>query len=132
MEAKFLHLCMQAGCILLREYIFIHIPEDQPADKLSMLLAMVHKLYAMVAGAACDDNADALTHHEIMLPGHLLLKFMKEKLSDALNLLKDQVQGHNKHVHTCFGLVTLNHGACFCAPDNPTCGGIITSPSKCM
>ncbi len=83
---------MQAGSILLREYIFIHLPESRPADKLSILLAMGHKLYAQVAGAACDDNADALTHHEIMLPGHLLLKFMKEKLQDSLSLLKEQVR----------------------------------------
>lgn len=38
---------------------------------------MVHKLYALVDGGCCDDNADALVHHELLLPGHLLTMFLK-------------------------------------------------------
>ncbi len=53
--------------MLLRDYVFIHL--ERPADKLSLLLAMLHKLYALVAGACAEDNPDALTHHEILLPG---------------------------------------------------------------
>ncbi len=30
-----------------------------------------------VNSACCEDNADALTHHEILMPGQLLCKFMK-------------------------------------------------------
>lgn len=30
---------------------------------------MLHKLYALVCGATVVDNPDALTHHEILLPG---------------------------------------------------------------
>jgi DNA-directed RNA polymerase I subunit RPA2 len=37
----------------------------------------------------CDDNPDALTHHELLLPGHLLTKFVKEKLEDALSQLQE-------------------------------------------
>ena len=36
----------------------------------------------------CEDNPDALTHHELLLPGHLLAKFAKEKLEDCLAALK--------------------------------------------
>jgi len=35
----------------------------------------------------CEDNPDALTHHELLLPGHLLCKFLKEKLHDSLELM---------------------------------------------
>jgi hypothetical protein len=35
----------------------------------------------------CEDNADALTHHELLLPGHLLCKFLKEKLYDSLEVM---------------------------------------------
>lgn len=49
---------------------------------------MLHKLYALANSQCCDDNADALTHHEIMLPGHLLLKFANEKLADCMAMFK--------------------------------------------
>ena len=35
----------------------------------------------------CEDNADALTHHELLLPGHLLCKILKEKLGDCLGTM---------------------------------------------
>jgi hypothetical protein len=38
---------------------------------------MLHKLHALVDGGCCDDNADALVHHELLLPGHLLTMFLK-------------------------------------------------------
>lgn len=78
---------LQAGEHLLRHYVFIHL--SKPADKLNLLVQMLHKLYALVNSNCCEDNSDALTHHEVLLPGHLLLKFVKEKLEDCLLLLKD-------------------------------------------
>lgn len=39
----------------------------------------------------CEDNPDALTHHEVLLPGHLLLKFLREQLETALDAFKSQV-----------------------------------------
>lgn len=41
-------------------------------------------------GQCCEDNPDALTHHEILLPGHLLLKFLKEQLETGLDAFKQQ------------------------------------------
>ena len=79
----------QVGQQLLRECIFIHL--DNPADKLALLLAMLQKLYALVAGQAAEDNPDALTHHEIMLPGQLLSKFIQDKLLEALAIFKEMV-----------------------------------------
>lgn len=43
-------------------------------------------------GKCCEDNPDANTFHEILLPGHLLCKFMKEKLEDCLARFSAQVR----------------------------------------
>lgn len=37
----------EVGEELLRKYVFIHLSE--PADKLQLMLAMLHKLYALVS-----------------------------------------------------------------------------------
>lgn len=49
---------------MLRKFVFIHL--EQPADKLQLLLAMMHKLYAMITRQCADDNPDALIHHEVL------------------------------------------------------------------
>lgn len=59
----------------------------RPADKLALLVAMLHKLYALADRACCEDNADALTHHELLMPGQLMAKFVKEKLVGSRHLL---------------------------------------------
>lgn len=41
----------EVGEELLRKYVFIHLSE--PADKLQLMLAMLHKLYALVRPACC-------------------------------------------------------------------------------
>lgn len=56
-------LFLQVGELLLRQYIFIHLSRN--GDKFHLLLAMVHKLYAMVMRQCADDNPDALIHHEV-------------------------------------------------------------------
>eukprot|EP00798_Chlamydomonas_sp_ICE-L_P010691 gene10691-12383_t len=82
----------RAQCL---EYLGSHfrIVLGLPARKTDFetLIQMLHKLYALVTSSCCEDNADALTHHELLMPGHLLLKFMKEKLEDCLSIFKDQV-----------------------------------------
>ncbi|KAG1670388.1 hypothetical protein FOA52_000148 [Chlamydomonas sp. UWO 241] len=79
----------EVGQELLRQYIFTHL--DHAADKMQLLLHMLHKLFALVNSACCEDNPDACTHHELLLPGHLLVKFIKEKLEDCLGLVKELV-----------------------------------------
>lgn len=55
----------------------------------------------------CEDNPDAPTHHEVLLPGHLLLKFLREQLETALDALRQQVgwppstQAHGQHARPC-------------------------------
>lgn len=56
-------LTLQIGEAVLRKFVFIHL--EQPADKLQLLLAMMHKLYAVITRQCADDNPDALIHHEV-------------------------------------------------------------------
>lgn len=37
---------------LLADYVFIHLDPRRPADKLNLLLSMLHKLYSLVRAAA--------------------------------------------------------------------------------
>ncbi len=46
---------------------------------------------AQANNQCCEDNPDALTHHEVLLPGHLLLKFLKEQLETCLDTFRAQV-----------------------------------------
>jgi len=83
---------------LLRDHIFVHCcDQDQPTNdrnKFNLLIFMIQKLYALVSGEIKPDNPDALSSHEILLPGHLYAFFLKEKLHDWLGgargvILKD-------------------------------------------
>ena len=80
----------QAGEALLREHVFVHL--QRPADKLGALIAMTGKLYALSLGLIAEDNADALSSHEALLPGSLLAKFVADKLAEALSLFKRQAR----------------------------------------
>ena len=56
------------------------------------------KLLALVAGLCGEDNADALSHHEVLLPGALLSKFVSDKLAECLANFKRQVSSPNTHL----------------------------------
>ena len=83
-------MCLQAGEKLLREHVFVHA--ERPADKLNALIGMTGKLFALVAGLCGEDNADAMSHHEVLLPGALLAKFVSDKLAEALSIFRRQVE----------------------------------------
>ena len=87
---------LQAGEVLLREHVFIHL--ERPIDKLNALIAMTGKLFALVADLCGEDNADALSHHEALLPGTLLSKFVSDKLAECLDAVKRQVSFHTDHL----------------------------------
>ena len=80
----------EVGCDLISENIFIHL--DEGRDKIALAYQMISKLYALVNGQCVEDNPDALTHQEVLLPGHLLLKFMREQLETCLDSLKNQIK----------------------------------------
>ncbi|KAL7481374.1 hypothetical protein ACHAW6_007059 [Cyclotella cf. meneghiniana] len=70
------------GHYVINRYILIHLPSY--GDKLEYTLFMLRKLYAFAAGDCGVDNADSLQNQEILLPGHLLCTFVKEKFEETL------------------------------------------------
>ena len=79
----------QAGQYLLDRYILVHLPSH--ADKFQLLLLMLRKLYAFVAGRCAEDNADAASNQEVLLAGHLYLMYLKEQLEVALKTVADSM-----------------------------------------
>ena len=71
-----------AGEVIMHRYICVHLASS--LDKFQCLLFMLRKLYSFVAGKCVEDNADAPSNQEILLPGHLYNIFLKEKLDEAL------------------------------------------------
>ena len=53
---------------------------------------MLRKLYALVSGSCCADNPDSPQHQEVLLPGSLYGMIIKERLEEALNGIKFQIQ----------------------------------------
>lgn len=79
----------EAGAELLRKIVLVHLghgplTESRNHDKFRMLLFMIRKLYALVAGDCSADNPDALSNQEILLPGFLYGMIVKERLDDWL------------------------------------------------
>lgn len=77
------------GCEWLRRIVLVHlgnvdVTESQNRDKFKMLLFMVRKLYALVAGDCAVDNPDAASNQEILLGGFLYGMIIKERLDDYL------------------------------------------------
>eukprot|EP00970_Alexandrium_tamarense_P003244 scaffold502_cov192-Alexandrium_tamarense.AAC.2 len=62
---------------------------------------MLRKLYSFAAGDCGVDNADSLQNQEILLPGHLMCTFVKEKFDETLanirlGLLKEMRMDYTK------------------------------------
>ncbi len=70
------------GHYIINRYVLVHLPKY--GDKLECLLLMLRKLYSFAAGECGIDNADSLQNQEILLPGHLMSSFVKEKFEEML------------------------------------------------
>jgi DNA-directed RNA polymerase I subunit RPA2 len=78
------------GTEFLRKIVLVHlgnvdVTEAQDNDKFKMLLFMVRKLYALVAGDCAADNPDAVQNQEILLGPFLFGMIIKERLDEWLS-----------------------------------------------
>ncbi len=78
---------MAAGQRLLDQYVLVHLPGEAGRAKVDLLVIMIRKLYAFVSGEVVEDNSDSLMNQELLLPGHLYLMFLKEKMMVRFNSL---------------------------------------------
>ncbi|SLM35994.1 dna-directed rna polymerase i subunit beta [Lasallia pustulata] len=87
----------EAGADFLRKIVLVHlgncnVTEAQDNDKFRMLIFMIRKLYALVAGDCSMDNPDAVSNQEILLGGFLYGMILKEKLDDWLRSIQGAAQ----------------------------------------
>ncbi|PRT52999.1 hypothetical protein B9G98_00619 [Wickerhamiella sorbophila] len=79
------------GRLFLDRIVLVHLPGDNFA-KQRLILFMIRKLYALVAGECAQDNPDAAQHQEILLPGLLYGMILKEKIDEYLNSFRETVR----------------------------------------
>ncbi|ORY65944.1 RNA polymerase-like protein [Pseudomassariella vexata] len=80
----------EVGTEFLRKIVLVHlgnvnVTEEQDSDKFRMILLMIRKLYALVAGDCAVDNPDAVQNQEILLGGFLYGMIIKERLDELLS-----------------------------------------------
>lgn len=80
---------VDAGCELLQRHVLVHCTTN--AYKFQLLLLMLSKLYALASGSCQADNPDALSSHEVLLPGNLLMMFLSDRLNDFLTKTQDTI-----------------------------------------
>lgn len=78
-----------AGTEFLRKIVLPHlgnqnVTESQDYDKFRMIMFMIRKLYALVAGDCAPDNPDAVSNQEILLGGFLYGMILKERIEEWL------------------------------------------------
>lgn len=81
----------QIGRYLLQRVVLVHLKDA--FSKYRLLLFMIRKLYALVAGDCCVDNPDSPQHQEILLPGHLLSAIIKERFDEYLAGIQAHIVG---------------------------------------
>ncbi|VVA93013.1 unnamed protein product [Arabis nemorensis] len=83
---------------VLRDYIFVHLDNDD--DKFNLLIFIIQKLFSLVDQTSLPDNPDSLQNQEILVPGHLITIYLKEKLEEWLrkckSLLEDELRSKSK------------------------------------
>ncbi|PKI68716.1 hypothetical protein CRG98_010773 [Punica granatum] len=91
------------GKAMLKDYIFVHLNNNY--DKFNLLIFMVQKLFSLIDQTSIADNPDALQNQEVLLPGHLITIYLKEKLEDWLQkgkkLLQDEINKTSKNFDFC-------------------------------
>ncbi|MCJ1328082.1 DNA-directed RNA polymerase I subunit RPA2 [Thelotrema lepadinum] len=88
-----------AGIEFLRKIVLVHlgnvaVTESQNRDKSNLLLFMIRKLYAMVAGDCTADNPDAVSNQEILLGGFLYGAILKEKIEEFMDSIRPSLRGY--------------------------------------
>lgn len=95
-----------AGTEFLRKIVLVHlgnvdVTPAQDNDKFNLLLFMIRKLYALAGGDCAQDNPDAVSNQEILLPGFLYSMILKEKLEDWIMSLRPALTNWaNQQRHT--------------------------------
>ncbi|KAI3416630.1 uncharacterized protein J3R85_015253 [Psidium guajava] len=92
---------------VLWDYIFVHLKNNY--DKFNLLIFMVQKLFSLIDQTSVPDNPDSLQNQEVLLPGHLIAIYLKDKLEDWLQKAKKLLQDEMKNKGKNFDFSSLAH-----------------------
>lgn len=67
---------------ILSRNIFVHLGMDN-IKKFNLLIAMINRLISVQRGLTSEDNPDSFDSQEFLLPGNLLLIFLREKIENS-------------------------------------------------
>ncbi|MED6173334.1 DNA-directed RNA polymerase I subunit RPA2 [Stylosanthes scabra] len=111
---------------VLTDYVFVHLENN--FDKFNLLICaaapfprpcimwdacpplgwpfifMLQKLFSLIDQTSVPDNPDSLQNQEVLLPGHLITLYLKEKLEDWLQKGKRLVQDEIKQTSKNFDI----------------------------
>jgi hypothetical protein len=95
-----------AGILLITRFFFVNAKQSH--DKLEILLHMMRKLFSFAQGKCTQDNPDSLMNQELLLPGHLITMYLKEKMEELLMnvrqaILRDYRYNRVKFLNDCKG-----------------------------
>ncbi|KAF2553631.1 hypothetical protein F2Q68_00034939 [Brassica cretica] len=85
---------------VLKNYIFVHLDNDD--DKFNLLIFIIQKLFSLVDQTSLPDNPDSLQNQEILVPGHLITIYLKEKLEEWLRKCKSTIEEEMRNVKSKF------------------------------
>ncbi|KAL0800307.1 hypothetical protein Bca101_055482 [Brassica carinata] len=85
---------------VLQKYIFVHLDNDD--DKFNLLIFMIQKLFSLVDQTSLPDNPDSLQNQEILVPGHLITIYLKEKLEEWLRKCKSIIEEEMRNTKSKF------------------------------
>ncbi|KAI9111297.1 hypothetical protein K1719_017709 [Acacia pycnantha] len=88
---------------VIKDHILVHL--DNNFDKFNLLIFMLQKLFSLIDQTSVPDNPDSLQNQEVLLPGHLITIYLKEKLEDWLQkgkkLLEEELQDKSDKFDFC-------------------------------
>ncbi|KAL0236933.1 hypothetical protein PCE1_000330 [Barthelona sp. PCE] len=92
--SKFFHLLpiskstslQEAGRYIINKYVFIHLKDY--TEKFNLLCHLVRQVYLFSQNRIQPSRIDALSNHELMLPGHVIMQLVKEQLSMFVTRIK--------------------------------------------
>ncbi|XP_022662995.1 DNA-directed RNA polymerase I subunit RPA2-like isoform X2 [Varroa destructor] len=92
---------------LLKRCVCVHL--DSNEDKFNLMCFMVRKLFAVAKNKCALESADSTMNQELLLPGHIYLHILKEKIEGLLVGVKISI---DKKIQRCGGdpnLLTINY-----------------------
>ncbi|EGD78089.1 RNA polymerase [Salpingoeca rosetta] len=79
---------IEAARHLLKQYIFVHIPQHDYTAKYDLLIAMIRRLYALKSGRVRADNPDSPMNQEVLQAGQIYGALLKEQMQEYLLAMK--------------------------------------------